>query len=428
MKNIKLLTLYALICIIPIYAQETQVSTLILSALDDGDLKDQKKNIAYLEGSSGNMPIIDDIELRFRNRAYEFDRQRYSIRIEPRGIGETRASKNFYKTTVNHQKQKKNVLENEFITDQYIRIIKLLNLEAMHDLHDELITLYKDRIKVLQKQMENMKCDLKDIIKEEDILTRLSFRNKERERRIKGMKEKIVKDLKLESFSTFDTSGFVGIENINKEIDTTSFTINKNNVYLKYDRLDFQRAKSRYNLENAEGRRYISYLEFSYDHGERIDELNRRNDGKDYNLNRAYLLELGIRIPYINVDRHDIHRRKLSYLRAKEDYKTVKRKLEKQMEKDVEDIKLLVSQHNFHIARKNDVKAESSLKKYLEIDGVDPLILLSIRESIIKNDIELEKIKFDIFRNYIRILETSGKISEKPLRNYLSRNKDKMAK
>jgi hypothetical protein len=242
------------------------------------------------------------------------------------------------------------------------------------------------------------------------------------------MKEKIVKEMNDSSFTGFDTSGFVDIESINKEIDTTSFTIDKNNVYLHYDRLDFQCAKSRYDLETSEGRRYLSYLEFSYDHGERLDELDRKYEGREYDLNRAYLMELGIRIPYINVDRHDIHRRKLRYLRAQEDYKAMKRRLNRQMDKDAEDIKLLASQYDFLKARRDDVKAESSLKKYLEMEGVDPLILLSIRESIIENDIELEKIKFDIFRNYIRLLDTSGKISEKPLKNYLSMNKEIMAK
>lgn len=423
MKSIKLLP-YVLVCVITTYAQQAPISTFILTALEDGDLKDQKKNIAYLEGSSANMPIIDDIEARVRNQAFEFDKQRYTLRVEPRGFGETRASTKFYKTTVKHQKQKKDVLENELITDRYNYIIELLNRQTIYDLHNGLITVYEDRIKVLQKQMESMECDLNDIIKAEDKLTQLRFENIERERRIKRMKEKIAKEIKDSSFTVFDTSGFVDIESINKEIDTTSFTIDKNNVYLKYDRLDFQRAKSRYDLETSEGRRYLSYLEFSYDHGERVDELERKKEGREYDLDRAYLMELGVRIPYINVDRHDIHRRKLRYLRAKEDYKALKRRLERRMEKDVEDIKLLASQYNYLRARKDDVKAESSLKKYLEMDGVDPLILLSIRESIIENDIELEKIKFDIFRNYIRLLDTSGKISDKPLVNYLSMNKD----
>ena len=79
-----------------------------------------------------------------------------------------------------------------------------------------------------------------------------------------------------------------------------------------------------------------------------------------------------------------------------------------------------MSQYQFLEARKNDVDAESSLKRYLEMEGVDPLILLSIRESILDNDIELLEIKFSILRNYIRVLDTSGELSRKPLKNYLS--------
>ena len=428
MKRIKLLFATVLLCTVIIHAQTAPVSSFILKALKDGDLKDQKDVITYLEGSSANMPIVDDIEARIRNRAFEFDKQRYTLRVEPRGLGETRASKDYYKATIKHQKQKKDVLEHELLTDRYTFIIELLNYQSIHRLHNELTTIYEDRIKVLQNQVEGTKVDLSDIIKAEDKLTRFKFENIERERRIKKMEAKIAKDLKEDGLTTFDTTGFIDIESISKEIDTVSFTIDKNNVYLKYDRLDFQRAKSRYNLETSEGRQFLSFFEFSYDHGSWVDELDRRNDGKEYDFNRAYLMEIGVRIPYINVDRHDIHRRKMNYLKAKEDCKDLERKLKGRLEKDVEDIRLLVSQYTFLKARGDDVDAESSLKKYLEMDGVDPLILLSIREGIIKNEIELEKIKFDIFRNYIRLLDTSGKISDKPLVNYFSINKEIMAK
>lgn len=428
MKRIKLLFANVLLCTVIIYAQTAPVSTFILKALKQGDLKDQKKIISYLEGSSGNMPVVDDIEARIRNRAFEFDRQRYTLRVEPRGLGETRASKNYYNATVKRQKQKKDVMEHEFLTDRYTFIIELLNRQAMYRLHKKLITIYEDRINVLQNQAEGMKCDLSEIIKAEDKLTELKFENIEQDRRIKKMENNVAKELKDDGLTTFDTSGFIDVESIGRNIDTATFTIDKSNVYLKYDQLDFKREKTRYNLETAEGRRFLSFLEFSYDHGSLVDEVDRKSEGKDYDFNRAYLMEVGIRIPYINVDRHDMHRRKMNYLKAKEDCKDLERKLKGRLKKDVEDIKLLVSQYGFLKARRDDVKAESSLKKYLEMDGVDPLILLSIRESIIENDIELEKIKFDIFRNYIRLLDTSGKISDKPLVNYLSMSREIMAK
>ena len=436
MKRIKLLFAFILLCTVIIQAQTAPVSTFILTALKDGDLKDQKDIIDYLEGSSANMPIIDDIEVRIRNEAFKFDRQRYSLRVEPRGLGETRASKEYYKATIKYQKQKKDVVEHELLTDRYTFIIELLNYQAIYRLHKDLITLYEDRIKVLQTQMEDTKIDLSDIIKAEDKLSRFKFENLERERRIKKMEEKIAKYLKEEGLTTFDTTGFIDVENIGKEVDTVTYTIDKNNVYLEYDHRDFQLAKSRYNLETAEGRRYINFFQFSYDHDNMMDEWEIKEDNEtlpdylkqDYNLNRAYIMEVGLRIPFFNIDRHDIHRRKMNYLKAKEDWKDLERTLERRLEKDVEDIRLLVSQYNFLKARRDDVQAESSLKKYLEMDGVDPLILLSIRESIIENDIELEKIKFDIFRNYIRLLDTSGKISEKPLVNYLSMNREIIAK
>jgi hypothetical protein len=109
---------------------------------------------------------------------------------------------------------------------------------------------------------------------------------------------------------------------------------------------------------------------------------------------------------------------------ARDNYDELKKELRERIKKDIQDIKLLVSQYEFLEARKNDVNAESSLKRYLEMEGIDPILLLSIKEDILKNDIDKERIKHDIFRNYIRIIDATGMICKRPFRNYLHMNKE----
>jgi hypothetical protein len=47
-------------------------------------------------------------------------------------------------------------------------------------------------------------------------------------------------------------------------------------------------------------------------------------------------------------------------------------------------------------------------------------VQLSIKESIEKNHIAVAKVRFNILRNYIQVLDVTGQISKKPLKNYLS--------
>ncbi len=415
------------LCIVSVHAEKRDIGTFLLTAEKDYSVAEQEKKISFLEGSSKNMPVIDDIELRIRNQAFQFDRQRYSLRVEPRGFGETRSSRNLYRQRVNYNKQRREVLYNRALKNRYDMIIELMSRESMLQFYKTMTVLYEDKIKVLRKQLGSENFNLTDIIKAEDKLTQLKFENIERERSVNRLKKEIGLYLETEGVADFDTEGLVTVEYISKAVENTEYTLDTNNVNLKYDRLNFQMAESRYKMEVSESRRYIPFFEFGYDHGEMKEELERKEDDKDYDLNRAYLMNLGIRIPYINTDRQDINRRKLDYLNDRENYLELKNELTERMKKDLEDIKLLVSQHTFLAARESDVNAESSLKKYLKMDGVDPLILLSIRQSILENDIKKEKIRFAIYRNYIRVIDVVGLLSQKPLKNYLSLKQEVVA-
>lgn len=417
-----------------IYSQQStmDIGTFLLSVQEDSSLAIQNEINSFLERSSPTIPIIDDIEFRIRNQAYRFDAQRYSLRLSPRGLGESIANKNVRNADVSYNKQRKKVLTSKLLFNRYYLIIELLYHQTIINYYKDLTVLYEDKISVLKKLVSSLDFDLNDIVSAENKLTKTRLDIINFEKNIALLKKgflplmgiQICFNPAYDTFNTFDTTGLVTVEYIQEFIQQSKFVIDSENVFLKNDLLEFQLAENRYKLEIAESKRFISFFEFAYDHGERMDELARKNDGKDYDLNRAFIMDIGFRIPYFNTDRNDINRRKLAYLSGREDFVELKRELDYRINKDSDDITNLVSQYTYLKARKNDVNAESSLKRYLETEGVDPLALLSLKESIINNDINMEEIKFNILRNYIRILEVTGKLSQEPYRNYLSLNQE----
>ena len=66
--------------------------------------------------------------------------------------------------------------------------------------------------------------------------------------------------------------------------------------------------------------------------------------------------------------------------------------------------------------------AENYFEKFLQVDGVSPLILLKLKESMLKSKILIVKINHRVLERYIRLLDVSGKLLEKPLKNYLLKN------
>ena len=55
------------------------------------------------------------------------------------------------------------------------------------------------------------------------------------------------------------------------------------------------------------------------------------------------------------------------------------------------------------------------------MEGINPLNLLKIKESMINGDIQLNRINYLILSRYIELLDVRGKLSDKPLKNFLSK-------
>jgi len=407
----------------------TDIGTFLRTVQEDSVLIMQNQKESFLKKTTAGIPLVDGVQLRLRNQAYRFDTQRYAVRISPRGFGETKARNRICRTDQVFNRQRTLAMMNSLIADRYYLVVDLLYHQTVISLYKDLSVLHEDKIAVLKKQTGSLAFDMNDLIKAEDKLTNLRSEIIMLEKNITLLQRgynpvsglKINLNLPTEIIETFDTTGFIPVEVIGDWVKTTTFVLDSNNIYLKRDRLELMVAENEFTLEMAENRRWISFFEFAYDHGERLEELDNKYDGKEYDLTRAYIMSLGFEIPYITRDRYDINRRKLAFLSDKENFLELKSELEYRVKKDAEDILALVIQYAYLIARKNDVNAESSFKRYLEMDGVDPLVLLSLKESIMENDIKIEEIRFNIYRNYIRILDVTGQLSQVPSRNYLAR-------
>jgi hypothetical protein len=399
---------------------ETGITWFLATAEKDFTVVEQEKKIAVISQGAPSIPFVNNIEFRLRNKAFEPDRQRYSLRVEPRGIGETRATERLFNAQVARETQQREFLENDALRDRYMLVIESLERRVRLQMYGEMIVLYEDRTKVLHKTSYSTDFDISSVITAENELTKLRTLGIETAKEIEVLRREIRFRLGDTAFTDFDTTGLLPISTVSDRLAAMPLAIDTNNVYLSHYRLQFRLAEERYSLEKAASRRFVSLLSFSYDNGTMLDEIARRDDGKSFNLNHSYLLEAGIRLPFLTADRQEIARRKAAYLSDKADYERLKRELLDKMLHDREDILALIAEFRYVTARENEVDAQTSLKKYLQMSGADPLMLLSIKEAILKNRMETEKIRFDILRNYVRVLDATGALSRTPLKNYLS--------
>lgn len=407
-------------------AEEIPIAKYLGTAREDGALKARRSDDGLAFSSYPGLPLLRDLEFRIRNDALDPSNMRYTLRFEPRAFGEGRASRLYNEAQVKRSHQRTRLLLNRALLDRHLLAIDLLMKKSIHRLNGEVIAVSEDRIKVLEKLQMTTDFHLGNLIEAEAELTKQRSQDLDIQKEIGLLEERIAFHLGNKSgtgpagFAGFDTTGFVSVETIIAEVEKGGLDLDTGHVYLEYLKQGLALAENRYHLEKAEGRQYLSFLSFSYDVGERLNELERRDDGKDYDLARAYVLEAGFRLPPLTTGNQVINRRKEAFLAEKEDYEGRRREFEDIMRKDIRDIHTLVAQYRYLKARENEVDAQASLKKYMQLSGVDPLVLLSIKSGNLKNSLKLEEVRYGIIMNWIKVLDASGKLSREPLRNYLA--------
>jgi hypothetical protein len=367
--------------------------------------------------------MVRDLEFRVRNDALDPANMRYTLRLEPRGLGEGAAARRYGETEVRRSRQRDKVLMNRALLQRYLVAVDILMWRSIHALNLDLIAVLEDRIRVLDKLKTTEDFDLADLVEAEADLTKLRAQDQDTQREQRVLEQQAALHLGWPDdapFPGYDTTGFVTAEAILEEVERGGYGVDTGHVYLEYLRQGLELAETRYRMEKAEGRQYLSHISFSYDVGERLNELERRDDGKDYDLDRAYVLEAGFRLPFLTTGSQELNRRKEQFLSEREDYRQRRKEMVDIMRKDLLDIRALVVQYRYLKAREDEVDAQASIKKYLQMSGVDPLVLLSIKAGNLKNRLKIAEVKYGIVRNWIKVLDASGRLDRKPYRNWLA--------
>jgi len=71
------------------------ISQYVETARSDYTLDFQKEKVTFLESSSSNTPILNEIQFSVRTDEFDRYRNRYRLRFSPNGWGEARDGKGF---------------------------------------------------------------------------------------------------------------------------------------------------------------------------------------------------------------------------------------------------------------------------------------------------------------------------------------------
>ncbi len=396
------------ICIVCPEASEIRVSDFLATSENDYVLDPQNEKMDFLYSSSSNTPFFDRIELRTQTDQFEFSRQKYSLRFYTNGWNVTGNAKKLYNATLQSTRTKRDLLFHQALKRRYVLLIDFLHTRNMLALQRKLKKVYGDRVTVLKSRKNKLDFDVNNLLMAEDSHMEAQIKVMDMENSIRRIEDKIRQYVPVEGAVEFDTDNLTDIDFIRETIWQTGFSTVENNIYLKQSSSRLELAKNRYELEKSENRKYVRYLEVSY------------NNNKRHDATEAYSVGLAISLPFINSGRIEINRMKLQFLTAKSRYEVLKRMLAENFKMISSNLENLVRQYGVLMGKNREGIAESALKTYMRVEGIDPMVLLKIKEKLLKRDILLGKIRYEIYTKYIELLDVTGKLSERPLKNYIS--------
>lgn len=199
----------------------------------------------------------------------------------------------------------------------------------------------------------------------------------------------------------------IGIESIERRIAGLSHNLTIDNVVLQARQAKMEIAEMKHELEIAKNRDYLRMVELSYD-------LDDRQDFRD-----AFIFEIGFKMPGFHEDREALNSRKLKYLQEKLRYAEEKREIREKVHSLFRSLKRLIEQYKILFSRKDNSNASASFQTFMSMDGADPLNLLKLKESLLKSDLQLNKVVYEIRSKYIDLIYHTGMLVAEPLKNHL---------
>lgn len=346
---------------------------------------------------------IDKAEIRTETDEFDFDRQRYALRITPSPKKVNKAIHNLMDAYTNKSSQIN--IKNLFteINLRYDKILTAYNIELQKQLKSNLLEVYKDQDKVYKKLL-----DAKNsyTVRWLDVQKEIS----ELEVDIFEMRKR--RSLVIENNYEIDWTKMIDIQNIQESLLQLSTTTLENPTDTDFD-IDNQIINQEIELRKAESNTYFDFLQVDYK-GPSEDPIDER-----ISITAAFQLPITDNKSKLKLAEL---RNEQAEIELKKDIEISERKNE--IKNLYEELIILIEISNMRQDRLSEIKINSQTlsESYQSYSDPNPLFLLQQKELILKEEIEIAKIEGEIIESYVEYLSETGHLYALPFKNYLSIN------
>ena len=391
---------------------KTTTTAVLATAIEDTNYNYHSDQVNYIDENTYSLSYIDHLELRTRTRNFDLNEQSFRFRAYTNFPKERKLNQQYKTKSLDEARLQGMEKLNNALEYRYKLIISMVKNEGVLQGKLKLKELLEDRITILKKQANNLDFDYQELLDAESDYHKLQIDLVDLENNLKQSSWELSRLLGVREKVQLDREGIISVEEIALFVNSFDEGIAVDNLHYTQQSLDVELAELEYEQKKASAKTPVKFLEASY-----RDDLNE-------GFQKDFSLGIGLKIPIGSAVKGNLNERVIKIAKEKQNLDDIKYELDEGISNSLTYLEVLFAKHRLLSTILEESNEEESLKKYQSIEGISPLVLLKVKENIVKKKQILLDIEKEIFSSYLEFLDLHGLLVRSPVVNYLSSKKD----
>ena len=430
---------------------------LIQSAEKDPRYMAAQKRAEATSSSQGTK-LWDKLELRYQLDGFSFAKHDFELRMTPKTFGEGSADRARYEAEKNYEQARFAVERSLLLYDRYERGVRYVLRKKIYEINKQLAQVNADRVEVLHLKSGSATFNPEDLMTalEKSASYKAALLSDSTALRDAELKMKIwVPDFDGVDLDTAFIPTMAELEqNLSGGVEVSE---NFPQVAMAKGKRDSEVARAKQDV--SKGRDYISHIGIGYSlQIESLMEKYKELEPSDVYGTGAYsdyrsdfeketgctglmgcqatanllvadqdnrktadkfFVNLAVRLPFFDSNKDSDLRQQVATLDAESDYLDDVREVNQKVARLTEEILALIGQWKVQKEYAEQVNASGFMEQFARNAGSDPLLLLRAKESALESDMKAVKLEYDIFLQYLALLDYAGGLARQGVVNHL---------
>lgn len=408
-----------------LYAQKISSKDVLATALSDEELKYNQQLATFAQGLKFHIPIVKQVEARigFNGSAlgdtlygYIRNEDTYGIQVGLNSFKEIKQQKVLKISQIGVYQSENRVLEQQALMARYQSLVAVRFTQEALMARQKLDTLLNKKHEILRGMMERgLDIKVKDVMDTEGDQNALQLNLFGFENDKRFHQSQLQQFLENKSLSELDFNDFVTIEKIAQIIDNQKF------IPSQFPSIDYKIARTQLvtaelDYVNSQNRQIFNTARIGYDNPLYLEEQRP----KKFNTLNNFSLRFGFTVPLVGNNNFKRSEALLKQRIAQNDVDLLRQQNKQNV--DIQYLKLenLLKQHRYFKDKIENNLIKKMLANEKLLSQITPLELVDMQLTQQKLEVRYLEIVQEITSEYIKLLDLSGALSAKPLKNYLS--------